>query len=468
MPDFRGKEGGTAVALVRVDNAYRLAGMDLAISYDPDVLEFLSGGLKKTYMTKDFTCAANAQDGVIMISAVSAATPVEGYGSVFWLEFDTVGATGGGCELSFVEDQVKLYDFLGNALPVECTDKAVFTVSPYYNLGDCTGDGAIGAADALKIMRVSLGFETMSTEAMNAADMNGDGIITAADLVLLLRYAVGLPVVFNEDVSAVMQGARTGLQADVYELSMPTAIALTGEEFDMALSINDAVGVAGGEFQLNYDPDYLTLVTVAPSSSTTDFECSYNALENGVVKFTLARETALSAGETPLAELRFRVNGDEPHNTVLALADAQICGEYGQDLSWDSTVTTVNGSVYIANKGLNLYVSPVRAEHRETFDLKYLNVPVKDVNFRGDVALGIGGAGGIYVVNRGMRSISRYESLAGADRIARNIDFGRRFQGNLLIPIPAHTCINDLRFIAAVLHGNRAVQISRSNEVGIR
>ena len=66
-------------------------------------------------------------------------------------------------------------------------------------MGDVEGgDGAVTAADARRILRVSVGLETLTPEEEASADMDLDGEITAADARLSLRAAVGLEITDGE------------------------------------------------------------------------------------------------------------------------------------------------------------------------------------------------------------------------------------------------------------------------------
>lgn len=58
--------------------------------------------------------------------------------------------------------------------------------------GDLDGDGQTTISDAIKVLRVSVGLETISTSALAHGDMDGDGELTIKDALMLLRRSVGL------------------------------------------------------------------------------------------------------------------------------------------------------------------------------------------------------------------------------------------------------------------------------------
>ena len=58
------------------------------------------------------------------------------------------------------------------------------------SFGDADGNGKVNAADALKVLRASVGKATLSADGKKAADVNGDGKVNAADAKAILRQAV--------------------------------------------------------------------------------------------------------------------------------------------------------------------------------------------------------------------------------------------------------------------------------------
>ena len=60
------------------------------------------------------------------------------------------------------------------------------------NLGDLDGDNAITSADALLILRMSVGLDEVTDAKRKLGDIDGDNDITSGDALALLRYSVGL------------------------------------------------------------------------------------------------------------------------------------------------------------------------------------------------------------------------------------------------------------------------------------
>ena len=63
-------------------------------------------------------------------------------------------------------------------------------------LGDVNGDGAVDAADALRMLRHAVGKEVLAEEALAAGLLNEDGAVNATDALLCLQFAVGKRDVF--------------------------------------------------------------------------------------------------------------------------------------------------------------------------------------------------------------------------------------------------------------------------------
>ncbi len=59
-------------------------------------------------------------------------------------------------------------------------------------MGDVNGDKTVDAADALIVMRYTMGIGEIYEPNMPYADVNGDGVVDLADALLIIRYSMGL------------------------------------------------------------------------------------------------------------------------------------------------------------------------------------------------------------------------------------------------------------------------------------
>ncbi len=65
-------------------------------------------------------------------------------------------------------------------------------------LGDVNGDGTIDSADALLVIKTSIGLIELSTRQKQAADVNGDGYINAGDAIIVIRTWAGYDTVLSK------------------------------------------------------------------------------------------------------------------------------------------------------------------------------------------------------------------------------------------------------------------------------
>ena len=72
-------------------------------------------------------------------------------------------------------------EFYGDPIPQQ---KGVY--------GDMDSDGEVSSADALFVLRMSVGIEEQTAENKTLADVNGDGEVNAGDALSILRFSVGL------------------------------------------------------------------------------------------------------------------------------------------------------------------------------------------------------------------------------------------------------------------------------------
>jgi len=80
----------------------------------------------------------------------------------------------------------------GTALAVDATDRAVFTVSSVYMLGDANGDGILNMDDHHHLLwLLQKNTREPSDLELRAGDLNGDGILSQRDIPLLLQLIHG-------------------------------------------------------------------------------------------------------------------------------------------------------------------------------------------------------------------------------------------------------------------------------------
>ena len=80
---------------------------------------------------------------------------------------------------------------------IPCTldgNTAVLTAhfSGVLNPGDVNGDGTINSADALLILRYTIGAISSDALHLEAGDVTGDGLVNSSDALMILRLALGI------------------------------------------------------------------------------------------------------------------------------------------------------------------------------------------------------------------------------------------------------------------------------------
>ena len=76
---------------------------------------------------------------------------------------------------------------------------SLFAGDPPVLMGDADGDGTVSVADALIVLRFSMGLISASALDTAAADMDGSGSVTVADALLILRKAMGIIRLMNTE-----------------------------------------------------------------------------------------------------------------------------------------------------------------------------------------------------------------------------------------------------------------------------
>lgn len=138
--------------------------------------------------------------------------------------------------------------------------------------------------------------------------------------------------------------------ASAYEVSIGNTTVQPGGSVQVPVMLDNAADVAVVRFQINYDPQLLTLFGVTNRLGTLGavFGLDYENAD-GVVIVILYREDSLVSGSGELAFLQFTVNSgaEVSMESALTLAEAGLGDQNGRDLSWASPVAVADGLVQI-------------------------------------------------------------------------------------------------------------------------
>jgi len=136
------------------------------------------------------------------------------------------------------------------------------------------------------------------------------------------------------------------LPAEAVTLSVESKSGASGTSVSVPVNVDQANGIAGFNFQINYDPAILTCTAVQNGSLITNWYLTSNTSTAGEVLVTGMDMTlaGLSSGTGSLAKLVFQVIGNPGQISPLTFIDCSLSDTMGNP----STPTTTNGQVTVA------------------------------------------------------------------------------------------------------------------------
>jgi hypothetical protein len=359
-----GRALATVVFPVNINNAFGLSpeAGNINLVYDPDVLEF--DHVENTYLTAGLSLLANPvvdQDGdrVLLIGFLSTgAEPLAGRGHlvdvVFRVKPDPP-LVGGKAAVPFRFKSVRLFQEVdGQAVPIALDFSGQWDLSlrppgqAAFHRGDLDGNAEteITAGDALQALLDSSRGVVPTELKLGAGDINGEGSINAGDAISLLRLSVGLPV--NPSVSSreqlrILRRDRT--------LRLPRVVWQGESEVSVPVVLDETEGVSGLDLQLSFDPTVLRYMRSSQGPAAAAMSVQEHA-GSGVVRFSMSATQGLGPGQDQeLVVLTFGVEAEELRrrgSTPLVLAQGLLHAEFGNDLSWTSTVRLQDGQLVSA------------------------------------------------------------------------------------------------------------------------
>lgn len=184
-----------------------IASYVVTVSWDPDVLELVSGGCYFTDirnegwdMIPDASTVVNTKDsanGSLTVSSGSVSNRSKAEGTLFLLEFrpknvtaqTTITVKPGSKNIS-ADKALASAD--GLITDIKKESSLTFQVrGDGITLGDINGDGIIDAKDYIILKRHVLGTYTMTEAETLCANVNGDEIIDARDYIAIKRHVLG-------------------------------------------------------------------------------------------------------------------------------------------------------------------------------------------------------------------------------------------------------------------------------------
>lgn len=135
-----------------------------------------------------------------------------------------------------------------------------------------------------------------------------------------------------------------------YEVSVGEATVWPGISVQVPVLLDDATDVSTIQFQINYDPQLLALVSITNALGTlgSAFTLDYEN-DDGMLVVLLYREESLMSGSGQLVSLEFAVHSgaEVEMESALILADVGLGDQNGKDLLWGAPLAVVHGALRV-------------------------------------------------------------------------------------------------------------------------
>jgi hypothetical protein len=188
-------------------------------------------------------------------------------------------------------------------------------------LGDISKDSIVDARDAMICLRMITGLDlppfppghkTPTAYEKWAADFNEDNVINSADALLILRYSLGQ----LQAAPKIVAGNEDAV------LRWPHIEALAGETVTVPILVGQRTDIHAAEFSLSYDPNALTVLGVAPGDSAALMAA--NTQEVGKIKLAMIAAGGLVGKNGELVKLQFKLQRAHKNESAVSLASFNL------------------------------------------------------------------------------------------------------------------------------------------------
>ena len=289
IPTLSARPGDTLTVPILVNDASEIAGAEIVVTYDPEVLTALE--VKTTDLTQDFSIADSVSQGKVAITLASGEGISEGSGNLVDIVFKITGSSGD--STSLVLKKAKLYDEGTNPISVETEDGKVRVIGLK---ADVNGDGVIDVRDVILCLRISAGLSIPKDldegYAIWAADVNEDGKVRSGDALLILYRVLERLIADPKLVAGAVQEAVVRLgEVEKFGDEVTVPVLVEGPAY-------------AGDIELSYDPLVLSLVEV--KARVQGSLMAVNRGERGRLRVSLANSEGIVSFGGEVLKLRFR------------------------------------------------------------------------------------------------------------------------------------------------------------------
>ena len=273
------KAGGTITLPVTIENNPGIAGFNFTLDYDKSVMTptaITKGGL----IPEGTTFTSNLEQGIPAseLKEVSvywgASSNVTEDGELFNITFDVTGGTTDGLyPISLKYEKGDITDAAFNDVMPTIIDNVV-TIADVMR-GDVNLDRRVDSQDELLLSRYiakwNLEFNDNQKKAANVfADSAGK--INSKDGVRLSQILSGYELIDSGEAASLMASKEV-------DISLGEAEVTAGDYISVPVTITGNEGIAGFNFTLNYDKEYLTPVAIEKGEMLVDGNFTSNLTE---------------------------------------------------------------------------------------------------------------------------------------------------------------------------------------------
>ena len=216
--------------------------------------------------------------------------------------------------------------------------------------GDIYEDGVVNTKDGVLLSQYLAKWNINFTEnQMTAADVYEDGVVNTKDGVKLSQVLAKWDnVTLSSEISA---------SADGIAVSIPNIDTNAGEYVDVPVTLSKNSGIAGFNFNINYDTSALTPVSITAGDILSDGTFTSNLLQD----INLSHLECVTAywnnpsnitDNGTLFTIRFKVNENASGTLPITVTynDGDICNQEFENVNADITNGAINVSASVAGK----------------------------------------------------------------------------------------------------------------------
>jgi len=336
VADVSASPNATVEVPVNIKNVVKLAGAMFELSYDPAVA--VATAVKKGDFVGDFLLEANlkeADKGKIIVGMMGA-KGVTGSGELCNITFKT-GPKG---KADLTIKALELNDEDGQEIPAKgITGSITIEEKPKLTRLELSGapPACFKVGDTFDLKKLTL----------KGYDQYGKPYDLTNKPVKWASSNTGVAVIVAESILKAVGAGKTKVTATVEEVtSNPLEFKVSatfviagkksgppGGNTTVPISIKNAAGMAGAQFELRYDPKVAVATKAIPGDLVKDFQfiVNFNEAEKGEIAVALAGTKGVT-GDGELCLLTFSLKGKVGDSTSLQIKDLLLSDEKGAEI----------------------------------------------------------------------------------------------------------------------------------------